>query len=383
MRLPSQRHLFDIPDDVAYLNCGYMSPLMHPVHAAGIAGLSRKARPWEIAPRDFFSGSEALRAAFARLINARPDDIALVPAVSYGISVAARNLPLERGRQVLVAADQFPSNVYPWRERARETGGEVRTLPRPADGDWTRAVLEALEDDREGAIAIAALPHCHWIDGGLFDLERIGAACRERGIALALDVTQSLSVLPLDVQRVQPDFLACAGYKWLMGPYSVSYLYVAERWQQGAPLEHNWIHRQNAEDFSRLVDYQDGFEPGARRFDMGERSNFALLPAAEAGLRQIAAWGVDNLRETIGALADTIIERVAPLGLTALPKALRAPHYLGLQLAGGLPAGLLPELAKRKVYVSVRGSSIRVTPHVYNTEQDVERFAEALRAVLG
>lgn len=382
MKLPSQRHLFDIPEDVAYLNCGYMSPLMHPVHAAGIAALSRKARPWEIAPRDFFSGSDALRAAFAALINARADDIALVPAVSYGISTAARNLPLARGQGVLVAAEQFPSNVYPWRERAREVGGEVRTLPRPADGDWTRVVLEALDDKSGAATAIVALPHCHWIDGGLFDLERIGAACRERGIALALDVTQSLSVLPLDVQRVRPDFLACAGYKWLMGPYAVSYLYVAERWQQGVPLEHNWIHRANAEDFARLVDYQDGFEPGARRFDMGERSNFALLPAAEAGLRQISAWGVDNLRETIGALADAIAERVAPLGLTALPKALRAPHYLGLQMDGELPADLLPELARRKVFVSVRGSSIRVTPHVYNTEADVDRFVEALEAVL-
>jgi selenocysteine lyase/cysteine desulfurase len=382
MKLPSQRHLFDIPDDITYLNCGYMSPLMHPVHAAGIAGLSRKARPWEIAPRDFFSGSDALRAAFARLINARPDDIALVPAASYGISTAARNLPLQRGQQVLLAAEQFPSNVYPWRERAREVGAEVRTLPRPADGDWTRAVLEALDDDPGGTTAIVALPHCHWIDGGLFDLERIGAECRRRGIALALDVTQSLSVLPLDVQRVQPDFLACAGYKWLLGPYAVSYLYVAERWQQGVPLEHNWIHRQNAEDFARLVDYQDGFEPGARRFDMGERSNFALLPAAEAGLRQISAWGVDNLRETIEGLADAIVERVQPLGLSVLPKDRRAPHYLGLRTERQLPPQLLPELARRQVFVSVRGSSIRVTPHVYNTEADVDRFVEALEAVL-
>ncbi|MGK2927014.1 MAG: aminotransferase class V-fold PLP-dependent enzyme [Lysobacterales bacterium] len=382
MKLPSQRHLFDIPDGITYLNCGYMSPLMHPVHAAGIAGLSRKARPWEIAPRDFFSGSDTLRAAFARLINARPDDIALVPAASYGISTAARNLPLQRGQNVLVAAEQFPSNVYPWRERAREVGAEVRTLPRPADGDWTRAVLEALDDDQGGHTAIVALPHCHWIDGGLFDLERIGAECRRRGIALALDVTQSLSVLPLDVQRVQPDFLACAGYKWLMGPYAVSYLYVAERWQQGAPLEHNWVHRQNAEDFARLVDYQDGFEPGARRFDMGERSNFALLPAAEAGLRQISAWGVDNLRETIEGLADAIVERVQPLGLSVLPKDRRAPHYLGLRTERQLPPQLLPELARRQVFVSVRGSSIRVTPHVYNTEADVGRFVEALEAVL-
>jgi selenocysteine lyase/cysteine desulfurase len=383
MQLPSQRHLFDIPDDVAYLNCGYMSPLMQRVRAAGVAGLTRKARPWEITAGDFFSGSDALRAAFAELVNARADDIALVPAVSYGVSAAARNLALARGQHVLVAAEQFPSNVYPWRERAREAGAAVRTLPKPADGDWTHAVLAALDDDRGAATAIVALPHCHWIDGGLFDLERIGAVCRRRGIALVLDVTQSLGVLPLDVRRVQPDFLACAGYKWLLGPYAVSYLYVAERWQQGTPLEHNWIHRRNAEDLARLVDYQDGFEPGARRFDMGERSNFALLPAAEAALRQILEWGVDNVRETVESLADRIVERVTPLGLSVLPKSRRAPHYLGLQMAAAPPPQLLPELAKRNVYVSVRGSAIRVTPHVYNTEADVDRFVEALEAVLG
>jgi selenocysteine lyase/cysteine desulfurase len=277
---------------------------------------------------------------------------------------------------VLVAEDQFPSNVLPWRERAREVGARVRTVPRPQQGGWTQAVLAAIDHDT----AIVALPHCHWTDGGLFDLERIGAECRRRGIALALDVTQSLGVLPLDVQRIQPDFLACAGYKWLLGPYSVSYLYVAERWQQGMPIEHNWIHRKNAEDFARLVDYQDDFEPGARRFDMGERSNFALLPAAEAGLRQILEWGVANVRDTAAALADEIVERVRPLGLTALPKELRAPHYLGLQRNGGLPEGLLAALAGHKVYVSVRGASIRVTPYVYNTRADIDRLVAALEA---
>jgi selenocysteine lyase/cysteine desulfurase len=379
MILPNQRHLYDIPDDVAYLNCGYMSPLMHRVREAGAAGLARKAHPWEILPLDFFAGSDDLRAAFAELINARADDIALVPAASYGVSTAARNLPLAAGRNVVVAEDQFPSNVYPWRERARETGAEVRTVPRPAGGGWTGPVLEAMDE----RTAVVALPQCHWTDGGWFDLERIGDACRDRDSAFVLDVTQSLGVLPLDVQRLQPDFLACAGYKWLMGPYSVSYLYVSERWQRdGRPLEHNWIHRRNAEDFARLVDYQDDFEPGARRFDMGERSNFALLPPAEAGIRQILKWGVENIRDSVAALADRIVERVQPLGLTVLPKSERAPHYLGLRMAGEPPPQLLPALMQRRVYVSVRGSSIRVTPYLYNTEADIERFAAALEAVL-
>jgi selenocysteine lyase/cysteine desulfurase len=379
MKLSCQRHLFDIPDDVAYLNCAYMSPLLTRVRDAAVAGLARKTHPWEIVPHDFFSGSDALRAAFAELINASADDVAIVPAASYGVSTAARNLPLARGQNVLVVEDQFPSNVYPWRERAAESGAGVRTVPRPATGGWTQAVLSAID----GTTAVLALPHCHWTDGGLFDLERIAAVCRRDGIALALDVTQSLGVLPLDVQRIQPDFLSCAAYKWLLGPYSIGLLYVAKSWQrQGRPIEHNWIHRKNAEDFARLVEYQDEFEPGARRFDVGERSNFALVPAAEAGIRQLLEWGVDDVCETIEAMADNIAERVAPLGLRAPPKSERAPHYLGLQLDGGLPSDLLPELARRKVYVSVRGASIRVTPHLYNSEADIDRFVDAIRAVL-
>jgi len=301
-----------------------------------------------------------------------------VPAVSYGVSTAARNLPLAAGQNVVLTAEQFPSNVYPWRERARETGAEIRTLRRPAAGDWTAVVLDAIDADT----AIVAVPACHWIDGGLFDLERIGAECRKSGAALALDLTQSLGVVPFDVERVRPDFLSCAGYKWLLGPYSLGYLYVAERWQQGRPIEHNWIHRRNAEDFARLVDYQDDFEPGARRFDVGERSNFALVPAGEAALQQILDWGVANIRDTLAALADELVERVRPLGLTVLPRERRAPHYLGLQMASAPPPRLLPELAEHKVYVSVRGSSIRVTPYLYNTPADIDRFVAALEQIL-
>jgi selenocysteine lyase/cysteine desulfurase len=379
MNIPCQRHLFDIPDDVAYLNCGYMSPLMRPVRDAALVGLERKAQPWEIVPRDFFSGSDALRSAFAELINAAADDIAIVPAVSYGVSTAARNLPLTRGQNIIVVEDQFPSNVYPWREIAGHAGASLRTVARPRSGGWTRALLGAMDEDT----AVVAIPQCHWTDGGLFDLERIGEVCRRHGAALALDVTQSLGVLPLDVHRIQPDFLSCAAYKWLLGPYSIGFLYVAERWQrEGRPIEHNWIHRKNAEDFARLVDYQDEFEPGARRFDVGERSNFALVPAAEAGLRQILQWGVDNICETIGGLADRIAERLRPLGLTAPPREERAPHYLGMQMESGLPPDLLPELARRGVYVSVRGSSIRITPHLYNTEADVDRLVGALKDIL-
>jgi selenocysteine lyase/cysteine desulfurase len=382
MKLPSQRHLFDIPQDIAYLNCAYMSPLMTRVRDAVVAGLDRKRHPWEIAAADFYTGSDRLRAAFADLIHAKPDDVAIIPAASYGVSTAAANLPLGKGQSILVAEDQFPSNVYPWRERAREREASVVTVPRPADFDWTRVVLEAI-DDRKNRVAIVALPHCHWTDGGLFDLVAIGEACRARGIFLSLDVTQTLGALSLDLRRVQPDFLACATYKWLLGPYSLGLLYVSERWQkEGRPIEHNWIHRKGSENFARLVDYQDEFAEGARRFDVGERSNFALVPGAEIAIRQILEWGVENVSETLGGMTDAISVRARALDVATPPEGRHAPHYIGLKLPGGLPPNLLEALARRKVYVSIRGSSVRVTPHLYNDVSDIEKLFGALEEVL-
>src|SRR4029079_5058632 len=132
---------------------------------------------------------------------------------SYGLAVAAANVPVKVGQRLLVLAEEFPSNVYPWRELAERSGGQVVYVRRPEDGDWTRAVLAELDE----RCALVAVPHCHWTDGGLVDLVRVGARAREVGAALAVDATQSLGALPLSVAEVRPDFLAAAGYKWLMG----------------------------------------------------------------------------------------------------------------------------------------------------------------------
>ena len=376
--IPCQRDRFDLPDDIAYLNCAYMSPLQKRAAEVGAESMWRKARPWEITPADFFTDSERARSLFAKLIGASAEDVAVIPAASYGIATAAANLELPSGRPVLLLADQFPSNVYPWRELARQNGAEILTLARPPDDDWTRAVLELLDE----RVAIAALPHCRWIDGGLLDLVRIGERCREIGAALVVDATQSLGALPLDVHAVDPDFLVCPGYKWLLGPYSLGYMYVAPRRHEGRPLEHNWIGRAGSDDFARLVDYQDSFQPGARRFDVGERSNFALLPASIAALEQLLAWGVERIALTLAAMTGRIAGRAAELGLQSVDPGLRAGHFLGLRFPEGVPPGLPERLAGERVYVSLRGDSLRVTPHLYNDERDVERLFAVLRATL-
>ena len=375
--IPSQRHLFDIPADVTYLNCAYMSPLMKPVVEAGRVGLARKAHPWEITPDKFFSGSEEFRTMAARFLDCTADAVAIVPAASYGIATAARNLPVRKGQSILMLAEQFPSNYYPWERLAEESGASIKTVPWPEDGDWTTGVLESLTD----GVAIAALPHVQWTSGGRIDLVRIGKACRRIGAALVLDLTQSLGVLPFSVREVQPDFAVAACYKWLMGPYSTGFLYVAPKWHEGRPLEEGWIQRANAQDFTSLILYTGKYDEGARRFDMGERSNFALLPAAQRGMQQLLDWGVAEISGTIGTLNRKLAQSAAELGFSAPPEELRAPHYLTLRRKAGIPPGLPEALARQKVFVSVRGSSVRVAPHVYNSAEDAERLITCLRDV--
>src|SRR6516165_4280653 len=274
LALASQRHLFEIPDDVAFLNCAYISPLPNASLIAGDRGLRRKAQPWTIAAADFFTSSETVRKLFADLINADADDVAFAPAVSYGMAQAAHNIPIRRTQRIVTLSEQFPSNVYPWMDLAERTRAAFVSVPRPGDDDWTSALLSFID----ASTGVVAVPQCHWIDGGLIDLEAIAAACRRVGAALCVDATQSVGALPFDVKRIDPDFVAAASYKWLLGPYSLGFLYVAPRWQRGRPIEHNWIAREGSEDFAGLVNYRHDFQSGARRFDVGERSNFALMP---------------------------------------------------------------------------------------------------------
>lgn len=375
--LSNQRHLFDLPAGVTYLNCAAMSPQLRTVTAAGIDAVRQKQTPW--LPDDWFAGAETLRATFAKLVGADAEGIALVPSVSYGIATAAANLPLERHQNIVVLAEQFPSNVYAWRDLARERGAQLRTVPKPAAEACTDAVLAAIDADT----AIVAVPNCHWTDGALLDLVRVGERARAVGAALVVDASQSLGAWPLDIARVQPDFLVAVGYKWLLGPYSLGYLYAAPNWRErGRPLEASWVTRANAADFASLVDYRDDYRPGARRFDMGEVSQFVLIPMAQAALEQLLDWGVENVQAGLAPLTGRIADGARGLGAQVLPRGHRVGHMAGLRLAGGIPDALRPRLAEQNIHVAVRGSAIRVSPHLYNDEADVDRFLAVLHQSL-
>jgi len=380
--IPCQRSQFDIPHDVAYLNCAYMSPLMNSVVRAGEEAVRGKSQPWGTTSQDFFTQSEHARALFGELIGGGADDVAIVPSASYGIAVAAKNLPLDAGQEILVLEEQFPSNIYSWQRLATEKQGSVCTVSAPAKTshgtNWTPAILDAISQ-RTG---IVALPQCHWTDGALIDLHAVSRKAKQIGAALVLDLSQSLGAMPFDVQDIDPDFMVAPTYKWLMGPYAMGFLYVAPRWREGKPLEEGWIVRKGSENFAGLVDYQHEYQPGARRFDMGERANFQLMPMAVKALEQLLEWGIENIADTLRAKTTVIADRAAKMGLKTSDADLRAPHFVGVRFPGDMPQDLLQRLADRQVHVSIRGSSMRITPHLYNTDDDIDRLFTALDACL-
>jgi selenocysteine lyase/cysteine desulfurase len=371
---------FHLPEGLHYLNCAYLGPLSHAVEEAGVAGLRTRRDPTSFQPPDFFTLADEVRELFARLVNAPdPTRIAILPAVSYGIAIAARNLEVGAGQRIVVAHEQFPSNVLSWRRVATERGAELHTITPPADvpaGEgWNQRILEAIGPDT----AVVALGIVHWTDGTRFDLEAIGARAREVGAALVLDGTQAVGAVPFDVQAIRPDLLVCATYKWLLGPYGMALAYLGPRFDDGVPLEENWINREGSEDFSQLVNYRDDYRPHAQRYDVGERSDPIRLPMVAAALRQILGWEVCRIAEYCSTLIGPAIAELQERGYRVEEERWRSPHLIGVRLPGGRdPREVSRSLERRRVAVSIRGSAVRISPNVYNDASDLAALVEAM-----
>lgn len=374
---------FALPDGVAYLNCAYMSPLLRSAEAAATRALRRARLPSRLTVEDFFETSDTIRSRFARLVGGEARRVALVPAVSYGAATVARNLDLGRGEAVVVLEDQFPSNVFAWTRLARSVGGEVRSVARPSPEEgpepvgrrWTDRVLEAIGPDT----ALVALPQAHWTDGTLLDLERVGERAREVGAVFVVDATQTIGAHPFRLDRIGADAVFCAGYKWLLGPYGLGVAWLGERFDDGRPLEETWLGRAGSEDFAGLVDYAEAYRPGAERYDVGERAHFVLGPMLAAGLGRLLEWGVERVAAHAARLTSRAAAGARELGFRAEPDAGRCSNIVGLAApAGADPGAIRGALEARDVHVSLRGRSIRVAPHLYNDEADVELLLEGL-----
>ncbi len=352
-----------------------MSPTPRAVEEAGMAALAASRNPAVVDGRDFFAPSDRVRALFATLVGSnQPEHVSLAPAASYAISTAARNIPVGNGERMVVLDEQFPSNMYAWRRLAAERSAEL-VVVRRGDASWTEAVLNAMAPGTR----LVAVPQVHWTDGSLIDLVEIGHLARERRAWFVVDATQSLGAMPLDVATAEPDLVVAAGYKWLLGPYSTALAWWSERMLHGVPLEENWINRRGSEDFARLVDYEDAYAEGAIRYDVGERSNFLLLPMVEAALQLVSAWTPAAIQAYCAALVREPLAELGARGFRVDAAAERASHLFGIRLPGGLePERARQALLQAGVHVSVRGSAIRVAPHLYNTPRDLDALVDVL-----
>ena len=376
--IPCQRHLFDIPEDVAYLNTAYMSPLLTSVVSAIDSGSRLKANPWKLKISNFFDDIEEARDLFSTLMHTVASNIAIIPSASYGVQTAANNLHIPEESKILVLSDQFPSNVYPWRRIAERKGAEIKTVNVPDGEAATDHIINALDE----RVSVCAIANVLWTNGSLIDLEKVKAKCLDCNAELVVDLTQSAGAFDIDLSKIDPAFGIVANYKWMLGPYSTGFLYVSPKYHGGQPLEEGWITRKNSKDFAKLVDYQDQYEPGAIRYDMGQRSNFSLVPGVLEALRQIRKWGIANIQNTLYHSNLVLCKKLSDLGLQIPRAENRGPHFIGAKLPSEAPTNILETLAEKKIFISERGGNLRITPHLWNNTNDFERFTETLRKIL-
>jgi selenocysteine lyase/cysteine desulfurase len=361
-----------------------MSPQLRSVEEAGYQGLIRKRNPMNFGPDDFFLPAMEVREKFGRLIGAKRDQVALIPSASYGAESAIRNIPCGPGNHAITVRDEYPSDYFTLHRWCQSHGAELRVIqaPETTQGkgrEWNTRLLEAINGDT----AFVVISSVHWMNGTAFDLEAIGLRCRETGAAFIVDGTQSVGALPIDVRKYHIDALVCAGYKWLMGPYSMGLAYYGERFNKGIPIEESWMNRTNAAQFSRLTEYESSYTPGAGRYNVGEFSNFILIPMMNAALDQVGKWEASAIQEYCGGLMQPLLNFLAENGLAVEEKAFRCNHLMGLPLPDHLNRDhLMQTLQDRKIYVSLRGSFIRVSPHLYNGPEDVQALTDALAASL-
>lgn len=361
--------------DTIYLNNASIGPLPERTRHALDDFSALRTKPHRLPETLLMGGLTAARAAVGRLINADVDEIALAPNTSYGLNVAALSLPLEAGETVLVSDREFPANVYPWL-LLQERGVVVEIAPAASNG-WPDEEL-LLERLRDPSIRVLAVSFVQFANGFRADLARLGEACRANGTYLVVDAIQGIGQCPLDVHELPIDLLACGAQKWLMSPWGSGFLYVRRGLiADMTPGVAGWMAFEGTEDFTRLTDYDPTFRSDARRFEL------ATLPFQD----------LVGMTESIGLLQEVGVERIHTY-LEQVRRPLLAAAEAGvLQLRSPTdpthdssiicvqtqqPAESYRALRDAGVVCVMREGSIRLSPHCYNTVEEVERVVEIL-----
>ncbi|GAB3710712.1 aminotransferase class V-fold PLP-dependent enzyme [Spirosoma flavus] len=373
-----------------YLNCATRAPCSIAVEKAGNEAITQQTNPFGLRPDDFFSGAVIVRKLFSELIqNPDPERIAVIPSVSYGMAVVARNLVrkpgIQNGQKIVLVDGEFPSDVYAWDRVCTELGLKIETVDKPDQfpigPTWNERLLDAIDANT----ALVVVPPVHWMYGTRFDLEAISQKARQVGAWLVIDGTQAIGALPFDLSAVQPDALICAGYKWLMGPYSLGLAYYGPAFDDGIPLEESWMNRLDSNQFHRLIDYQPTYRPKAYRYNVGEHTHFLQMPMLQTALEQLLDWQPIRIQHYVQQLMAEAWPALEEFGYRVEPEngsTGRCHHLIGIWLPQNVdPMTVQQALLRENVSVSARANVLRIAPHVYNTSEDVNALVRVLRNI--
>ena len=375
-RLRAREFPWTFRNDVTFLNHASTGPLPHRAQEALAEWAALRAEPWRITLERQFGLLVRGRALCARLIGASPDEIAMMVNTTYGINFAARSLPMAPGDVVVSSEREFPANIYPWMALEKSRGVQLHLVPcrdRLADEE---ALLKAIEQPRVRVLTVS------WVSfetGKRLDLARLGRACRERGIIFVVDAIQGVGAAPLDVNACFIDILANGAQKWLLSPWGTGFLYVRKALvTQLQPTDTGWMAVPASLDFTHFLDYDLDFFDDARRFEVITLP-FQDFAGMDAALELFFDVGLDRVYELVRARSDQIVEWAQRRSQVRLVTPVDAAARAGIvALIPPDPVATSTRLELAGVAHSLREGAIRLSPHFYTSEAEVER---ALRLI--
>jgi selenocysteine lyase/cysteine desulfurase len=361
--------------DTIYLNNASIGPIPERTRRALDEFTAKRTAPHLLPDRELFAGLAAARLGIAQLINADPSEIALATNTGFGLHLAAGALPLKSGDTVLLSDKEFPANVYPWL-MLRDQGITVEMARcRPEGWPDEDYLLTRLRDPR---VRVLAMSFVQFSNGYRADLKKLGAACRANGTYLVVDGIQGVGNSVLDLVETPVDILACGGQKWLLSPWGSGFVYVRkELIPQLEPKVTGWMAFEGTDDFSRLTEYNPTFRADARRFEM------ITLPYQDfvgmtTSLGLLLEIGVRDVEEVTRAAHEPVVKWAQENGVR-IASPLEEQHRSAiLCVAPPKPVEAYHAMKRAHVVCSLREGAIRLSPHCYNTMEEMEKVIEVL-----